>query len=75
MAHKLIYRPSQRFPITECGPARYKKIFLFQMFFVTGLKAHKGWLSLDGNLQHPSAEITMQLSFQFNRYNIFWFSY
>jgi hypothetical protein len=31
-------------------------IFWFQMFFIMGLKADKGMLSLDGNVQHVSRD-------------------
>ena len=43
-------------PIIECGLAQSWSIFWFQMLFIMGLKAEKGMLSLDGNVQHVSRD-------------------
>lgn len=38
--------------VIVCGPAQCQSIFVsFKMFFVTGLKAHNGLLSVGGDVQ------------------------
>jgi hypothetical protein len=50
----------------------FRRALLFQMSFITGIKAQKGSLFLDSSVQQRQrGQITLHSSFTFNKYNVF----